>query len=105
MIITTTHSIDGYNVNNYITTVTGTETYFAGGVMGVGCHDEKLFGQAYDLALSKLEQKAKSLGADAVIGLSLNFATVIKSGAIILTLIGTAVKIEKIYQNEELPCF
>ena len=96
MIITTTNQIEGYKVKEYLTTVTGTDIYLVGGLIGGGmANQEKLFGNAYRNALSKMEAKAKEAGADAIMGLLLNFTGAANTGSVIVALIGTAVKIEK----------
>lgn len=94
MIITTTSQIDGYEVQEYITTVTGTDVYVISGGLGMGAvvtNHEKQFGRAYDNALSKMKEKAKESGANAIIGVSMNVTNDNKGCAVVM-LIGTAVK-------------
>ena len=96
MIITTTNQIEGCVIKEYVTTVNGTDIYLVGGVFGGGmANQEKLFGTAYKNALMKMETKAKEAGADAIIGVSMNFTGAANTGSVIVALIGTAVKIEK----------
>lgn len=99
-IVTTTNSIDGYAVKEYISTVTGTDIYLVGGILGGGmANQEKLFGTAYQNALNKMMNKAKEKNANAIIGISLNFTGAANTGSVIVALIGTAVKVEKKSDN------
>ena len=99
-IVTTTNNVDGYIVKDYISTVTGTDIYMVGGLLGGGmANQEKLFGNAYQNALNKMIDKAKEKNANAIIGISLNFTGAANTGSVIVALVGTAVKVEKKADN------
>lgn len=97
LITTTTGTLDGYKITNYIGTVTGTAIYLVGGMLGGGmANQEKLFGGAYQSSLTKMKTKAQEMNADAIIGLTVNFTGAANTGSVIVALVGTAVKIQKI---------
>ena len=97
ILVTTTNQIEGYQIVDYITIVTGTHIYTVGGMLGGGlANQEKLFSTAYKTALSNMEARARECKADAVVGLTVNFTGAANTGSVILALVGTAVKIRKI---------
>lgn len=92
MIITTTANIEGKSIASYLGTVYGTDIYLVGGLIGGGfANQENLFGNAMSTALSHLEQRARSMGAHAVIGLQTSFTAPGGANSMILALTGTAV--------------
>ena len=97
MVLTTTPMVEGYRITEYLGTVTGTEIYLVGGLIGGGlANQEKLFGNAYTNALTKMQTKAKEMGADAVVGITVNFTGAANTGSVIVALVGTAVRLEPI---------
>jgi uncharacterized protein YbjQ (UPF0145 family) len=107
MILTTTDVIQDAIIQSYLGIVTAEVVYqsnflrdffasirdIAGGLTG---SYERLFEEGQQKALSELEQRARRLGADAVIGIEIDTGTINinKSGVLILiTASGTAVKI------------
>jgi uncharacterized protein YbjQ (UPF0145 family) len=105
MIITTTHSIEGRPVQEYLgvinaQSIIGANIFkdFLGGLRDVfGGRSktyEKVLEEAKEDALRELSQKAQSLGANGILGVDLDFET-IGSGASMLMVIatGTAVRI------------
>ena len=102
MIITTTPNIEKYQISRYLGVVTGADTYTVGGLLGEGLAMQNVyFNQAVSKALSRLENTAISIGADAVVGLTVSNTSA--GGEIIVTLTGTAVKIEQAGWDDELP--
>ena len=92
MILTTTHSIEGKEIKEYLGLVTGTDIYLVGGLFGGGMsNQERLFGTAYKSACGKLSEKATALGADAVVGINVTVSSPGTTGHIIVTVTGTAV--------------
>ena len=106
MILTTTSTIDGYRVTGYLGLVTGEailgadlfKDLFAGIrniVGGRSAAYEKELANARELALAEIEERARQLGADAVIGIDLDYE-VIGSGSsmLMVSASGTAVRLE-----------
>ena len=105
MIITTTTSIEGRPVREYVGIVTGEailganifKDLFAGirDIVGgrSGAYEEELR-KARAIALEDLAAAATQLGADAVIGVDLDYETVGQGGSMLMvTASGTAVRI------------
>jgi uncharacterized protein YbjQ (UPF0145 family) len=105
MIITTTTSIDGRQVRDYVGIVTGEailganifKDLFAGirDIVGgrSGAYEEELR-KARTIALEELAAAASQLGADAVIGVDLDYETVGQGGSMLMvTASGTAVRL------------
>ncbi|MBI3445986.1 MAG: heavy metal-binding domain-containing protein [Magnetospirillum sp.] len=106
MIITTTHSVEDRRITAYLgivcgNAVMGTNIFsdmlakvrdIVGGRSGAY---ENALREAKDAALADLAAQAQALGADAVIGLSLNFETIGGDGKtmLIASANGTAVKL------------
>lgn len=104
MIITTTNTLETNEVKQYLGIVTGEtiiganlfKDIFAGIRDIVGGRSgsyEKVLREAKDTALKEIEDQAMRLGADAVIGVDLDYETVGASGGMLMvTASGTAVK-------------
>ena len=105
MIITTTTSIEGRPVREYVAIVTGEailganifKDLFAGirDIVGgrSGAYEEELR-KARAIALEDLAAAASQLGADAVIGVDLDYETVGQGGSMLMvTASGTAVRL------------
>lgn len=96
VILTTTNKILGYNIDEYIGIVAGTDIYLVGGVFGGGMvNQEQLYASALKKASSNLTKNAQTIGANAVIGIQSNLTSTGGTNSIIVTLTGTAVKISK----------
>ena len=106
MIITTTTSIEGRPVREYVGIVTGEailganifKDLFAGirDIVGgrSGAYEEELR-KARAIALEDLAAAASQLGADAVIGVDLDYETVGQGGSMLMvTASGTAVRLD-----------
>ena len=106
MIVTTTNSVDGYRVSGYYGIVFGEVITginflrdlgagirnFVGG-RSEGYEQELL--QARTEALQKLEQRAASMGAHAVIGVDLDYEVLGQGNMLMVTASGTAVTLEQ----------
>lgn len=103
MILTTTNAIDGKPVQRYLGIVTA-ETIIGANVVKdifAGLRDffggrsgtyERVLEEARQTALSELQQKATALGANAIIGIDLDFETIGASGSMLMVICtGTAV--------------
>ncbi len=105
MIVTTTNTIETHQIKQYCGIVTGEtiiganifKDFFAGIRDIVGGRSgsyEKVLREAKDIALKEMQEEAIKLGADAVIGVDLDYETVGASGGMLMvTASGTAVKI------------
>ncbi len=102
MIITTTPTIQGKEIKEYLGVVTGeaimganiVKDLFASITDIVGGRSaayESELARAREIALREMEEKALSLGANAVVGVDLDYETV-REGMLMVTVSGTAVK-------------
>lgn len=105
MILTTTHGVEGRPVREYLGIVAG-ETImganflrdlvasvadFIGGRAGV--YETKLQ-EGRQIAMAEMEEQARKLGADAVIGIDLDYEVLGKDGGMLMvTCSGTAVRL------------
>lgn len=104
MIITTTNNIEGRPVRNYLGIVNGEAIMGANVVRDVfasitdivggrsGAYESKL-AQAREIALDEMANRARNLGANAILGVDLDYE-VIRDGMLMVTASGTAVQIE-----------
>ena len=106
MIITTTHTIEGKRIVEYLGVVTsqtiiganffkdilaGLRDFFGG---RSGAY-ERILDEAKQYAMAELVQRAKLMGADAVVGIDLDYETVGTNGSMLMVSVsGTAVKIQ-----------
>ena len=103
MLLTTTNTIENKNIVKYVGLVTGEaiiganlfRDIFAGIRDIVGGRSgsyEEVLREAKDNAVSEMEENARQLGANAVIGIDLDYETVGQNGSmLIVTASGTAV--------------
>ena len=104
MILTTTPSIEGKKITRYCGVVAGeaimganivrdlfaTVTDIVGGRSGM--YEEKLQ-HARDVSLKEMQEKAASMGANAVVGIDIDYE-VVRQGMLMVTSSGTAVVVE-----------
>ena len=102
MIITTTNSLEGKKITGYIGIVTG-ETIIGANIFrdffasirdivgGRSGAYEEVLKEARETALREMQDKAQSMGANAVIGIDLDYETIGQS-MLMVTASGTAVK-------------
>ena len=105
MLVTTTHAIDGRQVTDYMGVVTGEvivganifKDLFAGIRDIVGGRSgayESTLRDARMTALNELKDEARALGADAVIGVDLDYEVLGQGGSMLMvSASGTAVKL------------
>lgn len=103
MLVTTTHTVQGRDVEQYIDIVTGEAIMaanvvrdFMAGVRDIiggrsGAYEDKL-AEGRAIAINEMKDKAAKLGANAVIGINLDFET-IGNGMMMVVASGTAVRI------------
>lgn len=104
MILTTTNNLETHKIRDYLGIVTGEtiiganifKDFFAGIrdiIGGRASSYEKVLREAKDIALKEMEEEAFRLGANAVIGIDLDYETVgPKGGMLMVTASGTAIK-------------
>jgi len=93
--ITTTQSFSNCHITEYCGTVSGTDIYLVGGVLGGGLtNQENLFDDAFANAKKKMFLKARALGGNAVIGMNVSFTSPGNLNTMIVLVTGTAVKTE-----------
>jgi len=103
LILTTTPSLEGKKITEYIGVVTGEaimganvfRDFFASITDIVGGRSaayEKELGKARKVAMDEMAEQAKDLGGTAVVGIDLDYE-VIRDGMLMVSVSGTAVKI------------
>ncbi|SDZ17570.1 YbjQ family protein [Thermoactinomyces sp. DSM 45892] len=104
MLVTTTNTLEGYQITDYVGVVSGETilganvvrdfmaslTDFFGGRSGT--YEGKL-AEAREIAIQEMQEQARRKGADAVIGVDLDFETI--GGMLMCIATGTAVRINK----------
>lgn len=103
MIVTTTPSIEGRTIQNYLGLVAGEAIMGANVVRDLfasitdivggrsGAYEAKL-NEARTIAVNEMMDKARRLGADAVVGIDLDYE-VVREGMLMVAASGTAVKL------------
>jgi len=104
MIKTTTPSLDGREITDYLGVVVGEAILGAnifkdifGRVRDIvggraGAYEQEL-GNARDIAFEELEEEARLLGADAIVGIDLDYEVIgAQGGMMMVSVSGTAVK-------------
>ncbi len=106
MVITTTPGIDGKRIKQYLGVVTGEailganifRDFFAGirdVIGGRSAAYEKELRRAREIALAEVKQAAEELGANAVVGIDLDYETVGGQNSMLMVSVsGTAVLVE-----------
>ncbi len=106
MLVTTTNTIEGKRITEYYGLVSG-ETIIGANLIkdlfasitdivgGRSSVYEKTLREAKDTAVSEMSQEAQRLGANAIIGVDLDYETLGSGGSMLMvTACGTAVKLE-----------
>jgi uncharacterized protein YbjQ (UPF0145 family) len=104
MLLSTTHTLDNKTITEYLGIVTG-ETIIGANIFKdifAGIRDvvggrsgsyERVLREAKNNALAEMQEEAAKMGANAVIGIDLDYETIGPSGGMIMvTASGTAVK-------------
>ena len=106
MIISTTPSLEGFQIEQYLGVVTGEtiiganifKDFFASITDIVGGRSsayEQVLREAKGTAMVEMEMQARAFGANAVVGIDLDYET-IREGMLMVTVSGTAVKVSKL---------
>lgn len=102
MIITTTNSIEGFTIDRYLGLVTGEVIAGVNLIKDIGAGLRNLFGgrsQGYEEELltaresaqRELVERAQKLGADAVVGVDLDYEVLGQGDMLMVSMTGTAV--------------
>lgn len=105
MLLSTTSTLDGYQIENYLGIVSGEtiiganifKDFFASITDIVGGRSsayEQVLREAKSTAMVEMELQARHLGANAILGIDLDYET-IREGMLMVTVSGTAVKVKK----------
>ena len=106
MIHTTTPTIEGRRISQYFGVVVGEailganifKDFFAGVrdiVGGRSAGYERELGKAREIAFEELSERARELGANAVVGIDLDYEVVGKEGGMLMVSVsGTAVRVD-----------
>lgn len=106
MIIATTNTLEGYRIEAYLGIVSG-ETIIGANVFkdffasitdivgGRSSSYERVLREAKAIAMAEMEMQARNFGANAIIGIDLDYET-IRDGMLMVTASGTAVKTIKL---------
>lgn len=103
MLITTTNVIDGKTISKYHGVVTGEailganifKDFFAGirdVVGGRSAAYEKELQKAREIAFTEMQERAEELGANAVVGVDIDYETVGQGSMLMVSVSGTAVQ-------------
>lgn len=106
MIRTTTPTIQGKEISDYLGIVVGEAILGAnifkdifGAIRDIvggraGAYEEEM-GRARDIAFQELEEEARTLGANAIVGIDLDYEVIgAKGGMMMVSVSGTAVRIK-----------
>lgn len=105
MLLTTTPSIEGKHITTYYGIVSG-ETIIGANVFRdllAGIRDffggrsgayEEVLRQAKETAMREMQAEAERLGANAIVGIDLDYETVGQGSMLMVTCSGTAVRVE-----------
>jgi uncharacterized protein YbjQ (UPF0145 family) len=106
MIVTTTNTIDGKTIESYLGIVTGEaimganifRDFFSGIrdiVGGRSAAYEKELRRAKDIAIEEMSDKARQMGANAILSVDLDYETLGQGGGMLMvSASGTAVKVK-----------
>ncbi len=104
MLITTTHTLSDYKITEYLGIVSGEVVMGTNAFKDIKAALSDVFGgrsASYESSLSKsidnvleeMKERAKAMGADAVLGVQHSISTV-GNGLLMVVIMGTAVKVE-----------
>lgn len=106
MLLSTTPTVQGHNINQYLGVVTG-ETIIGANVFkdflagltdffgGRSSTYENVLREAKDAALKEMSERAAAIGANAIVGIDLDYETVGQASSMLMvTCSGTAVQID-----------
>lgn len=105
MIVTTTPTIEGYTITKYLGVVNGETIFGANALRDIKASFTDFFGgrsgayektlqEARESAMQEMIAAAQSIGANAVVGIDIDYETIGANGSMLMVAVsGTAVKI------------
>ncbi|APT83914.1 YbjQ family protein [Corynebacterium aquilae] len=104
MIVTTTNSVEGHTITQYLRVVSGETVAGINAVKDIAAGFRNIVGgrsesyeyeaaQAREAALAEMWSRAGELGADAIVGVKLDYSSIGQGGMLMVTATGTAVKL------------
>ena len=104
MIVSTTHSIEGRRVTEYLGVITGEAIVGANVLRDIAATARDIFGgrsgayeqelrKAREIAIKEMQEEAEKLGASAVIGVDFDYES-IRGTMLMVSASGTAVRLE-----------
>lgn len=108
MLTSTTDHLQGFEITEYLGIVTGetisganlvrdimaTVTDYVGGRSGTY---EDILGRSRESAMQEMQDRARLMGADAIVGVSLDYETIGGKGSMLMvTATGTAIKLRRL---------
>ena len=98
MVLTTTHTIEGYKIQDYLGIVTGVDVNMPKATLSFNMDKyyqsyENKINEVKEAAFQKLRDNATKLNANAVVGINLDIETSPTTGLIMVSITGTAVKV------------
>ncbi len=98
MILTTTNSIEGYKIQDYLGIVTGVNVSMPKATFSFNMKKyyesyENKINEVKEVAFQKLKDNAIALKANAVVGIKIDIETSPSTGIIMISITGTAVKV------------
>lgn len=108
MLVSTTDHLQGFEITEYLGIVTGetisganfvrdvmaTVTDYVGGRSGTY---EDILGRSRESAMQEMQDRARLMGADAIVGVSLDYETIGGKGSMLMvTATGTAIKLRRL---------
>lgn len=107
MIVTTTQSVEGKRVSEYLGIVAGQDSYNPSGLLGEGWltgSGNNYMAQTMENAQRSMASAARGLNADAVIGVTSSASmSSLGGGRVMIYVCGTAVKLADADDDDELP--
>ena len=104
MLNTTTHNIDGEQIKEYLGVVTGEAISGANFIKDMmaslrdftggrsGAYEQEL-SKARNIAFDEMNQKARDMGANGVVGIDIDYGTIREKGSMLMVSVnGTAIK-------------
>ena len=103
MILTTTSSVKNFEIGEYLDIVSAMSMYLAGSKItgGSTISQDELYETCFKKTKDKLIKTAAKLGADAIVGLTVNYVSKDDTNDMVISLNGTAVKFKNTKEWEK----
>lgn len=104
IIVTTTPYVEGRKIKQYLGLASGADIYNAGGLIGGGYTTKgqtNLYQMAVSRAVNRIKNDAVFESADAIIGVQISLGSSSVMNQVIVTVTGTAVRLEPLTDSDE----